>query len=624
MDTVLVDRHAPPPPTQATPASKHPSATIGTTPVDGSAPYKHKYKHKSKPKIKSDEPKANTTLFVHTIPYSVTSEQLETHFSTIGPIRSCFVVAARTDVNGNVPAGQVNAGYGFVTFSLAEDAARALEELKKTPLAGRVIKMKYAASKDDLERSKTEQATAETKPKPRKVNVYRPRQKRLIIRNLPWNVTAADIENFVTRNDLPAPMTITIPDKTKEAKSRGFAFMAFATEELAKQAMETLNGRKLAGRMVAIDISVPKEQWQKEQEAAKAAAPAAAEPAPKVEKAGVDADTDADDVAMDVDEAHATDAESEAEAENDEDEETASDADEDEAMKDDMAPSTSTVTKPATCNDHVNINVDNGTTVFVRNLSFETTREELAQAFSCFGAVQYARMTLDRVTGNPKGTGFVAFADLSGVEQCIAANAAAHTIYLKWKREQEALVSANPAESDRKGDTKPQKYKSLLTDIALESEKDRRNVYLIREGVIFPNSDAAADTPPAELEKRQRNYAERKILLKKNPNMYVSRSRLSLQNLDPRLTDRQLKQLVVFAVYRYQIEIAAGQRAPLEAHVAKEYETDKAAAKTKAIIDKIVALNGLKALALYGRSKGFGFVQVNDHPSAICALRWLN
>ena len=45
--------------------------------------------------------------------------------------------------------------------------------------------------------------------------------------------------------------------------------------------------------------------------------------------------------------------------------------------------------------------------LFVGNLSFKTTENELQDAFSAFGTVTEANLMMDRMTNRPRGFGFV-------------------------------------------------------------------------------------------------------------------------------------------------------------------------------------------------------------------------
>ena len=52
--------------------------------------------------------------------------------------------------------------------------------------------------------------------------------------------------------------------------------------------------------------------------------------------------------------------------------------------------------------------------IYVGNLPYSTTREELEALFGEFGAVQAARVVMDRESGRSKGFGFVEMDDESG------------------------------------------------------------------------------------------------------------------------------------------------------------------------------------------------------------------
>ena len=59
--------------------------------------------------------------------------------------------------------------------------------------------------------------------------------------------------------------------------------------------------------------------------------------------------------------------------------------------------------------------------IFVGNMSFETTQDELRQAFEAHGEVASAAIIMDRATGRSKGFGFVEMADPAQANAAIAA-----------------------------------------------------------------------------------------------------------------------------------------------------------------------------------------------------------
>ena len=57
--------------------------------------------------------------------------------------------------------------------------------------------------------------------------------------------------------------------------------------------------------------------------------------------------------------------------------------------------------------------------LYVGNLSFQTTEDEVRQAFAQYGTVNSAQLVMDRDTGRPRGFAFVEMAD--GADEAIAA-----------------------------------------------------------------------------------------------------------------------------------------------------------------------------------------------------------
>lgn len=60
-----------------------------------------------------------------------------------------------------------------------------------------------------------------------------------------------------------------------------------------------------------------------------------------------------------------------------------------------------------------------GTKVFVGNLSFDTTREQLEELFKQAGEVTEVAMPTDRMSGRPRGFAFVSFATDEGAAAAI-------------------------------------------------------------------------------------------------------------------------------------------------------------------------------------------------------------
>jgi nucleolar protein 4 len=167
--------------------------------------------------------------------------------------------------------------------------------------------------------------------------------------------------------------------------------------------------------------------------------------------------------------------------------------------------------------------------------------------------------------------------------------------------------------------------------------------------VIFPNSPAASTIPAAELEKRTNSFNQRRALLRTNPSLFVSKTRLSIRQLPTFISERSLKRLALHAIRQFDKEVEDGDReglnadelddhAPIvdslmggevklperEVKDAKGPKKKKGApgrvkqAKIIRVSDRIDAVTGK------GKSKGYGFLELERHSDALKVLRWAN
>ena len=75
-------------------------------------------------------------LFVGNLDYTVTSDELKSHFSQIGDIVDAVVITDRMSGRSR--------GFGFVEFAKDEDAKSAVEKLNGSDLKGRKINVNEA------------------------------------------------------------------------------------------------------------------------------------------------------------------------------------------------------------------------------------------------------------------------------------------------------------------------------------------------------------------------------------------------------------------------------------------------------------------------------------------------
>jgi nucleolar protein 4 len=152
----------------------------------------------------------------------------------------------------------------------------------------------------------------------------------------------------------------------------------------------------------------------------------------------------------------------------------------------------------------------------------------------------------------------------------------------------------------------------------------------MREGVIFPGSEASQDLTPAELETRSTQYANKKRLLATNPNLFISKTRLSIRGIPSKITDLQLRQKAKDAVKTFWTDVNEGKREEMEPEVMEEELAEglKAPGINRKIIlkqAKIIKDNDrLDAVTKKPKSKGYGFIEFPSHADALACLRVMN
>lgn len=221
--------------------------------------------------------------------------------------------------------------------------------------------------------------------------------------------------------------------------------------------------------------------------------------------------------------------------------------------------------------------VSEGKTVFVKNIPFSATNEDLKKCMWQFGPVYYALICVDKLTEHSKGTGFVKFVNSEDAEKCLQAGTEL-TIFGTVLDCHKALDKKDLNSKDKK-----------------DEKRDSRNLYLVKEGVVLAGTKAAEGVSAKDMAKRLQ-IEQYKTQMLRNLNMFVSKTRLVVHNLPLTWDDSKLRQL-------------------LQRHIGP-----------KAIIKEAKVMRNMKKVDSegVGVSKEFGFVTFGTHEDALIALRSLN
>ncbi|XP_011202096.2 RNA-binding protein 28 [Bactrocera dorsalis] len=360
--------------------------------------------------------------------------------------------------------------------------------------------------------------------------------------------------------------------KRSDGKLVGCAFVQYSRVNQASKAILKGNNMKFLGRPLYIDWALGKDEYTNKKNGQNSGEPD--EKKPKIElkeeneKESRDSSNDEsenaeDELVDDVQESH-----------EDDDHRTA----DDNTDSDDKSKSKLKI-KQVDKEKHKSNDVQNGCTIFVKNVNFDAVDTDVRKVFRKFGPLYYAIINREPISGHSKGTAFVKFKNKESADLCLQSGG---ELYLM-----DQLLEIYPALSKNEIQNQ-EKFKSNK-----EVAKDSRNLYLAREGLIMANSKSAEGVSASDMTKRHK-LEQIKTQVLKNLNRFVSRNRLSIHNLPLNFDNEKLKKMAMtYTGYR-----------PHECRVMRENKITPEHPK--------------------GKSKGFGFMSFSTHQEALAALRKLN
>ncbi|KAJ2782394.1 RNA recognition motif-containing protein [Coemansia interrupta] len=558
-----------------------------------------------KPKVTKSPSGPTRTILISGIPAGVTKHQLIKKLKKSGTPSSVVYPVPAADTEQQPEDGAD--GSAHVTFDSHTTAAKAVKSLHDHVFKG--AKLTAALKTEVLDRNA-----------------------RLIVRNLSFKVRERELERLFS--ECGTVLSVDLPRKYTGGPLRGFAFVQMGDYECAERAVTKFSGYTLQGRQITVAVALSKDKFKEMEEKGKVEKQEF-EPSAQVDE-DIEMGSDADAAESDSDVEMGSGNESDGPEDND------SDKDESQEDSDDEVDEIGKLDKE---DNVVDESLQGGCTLFIRNLSFDSEEDDLYELFREFGKLRYVRIVYDNQTGRSRGTAFVCFWSPADATKCLEAAGKAQESSGKLgsvptdktldQRTKSVLLQETSGVHDSssqfvldgrmlsvaKAVDRSTAHNLATEGIESRKAKDKRCAYLLKEGVVFPNTPAAGLMAPADLEHHIKEYGVRKNQILKNPNLYMSKTRLTIHNIPRSIEEPALRSAAMSAISKFKQEVKDGKRRPLSAEEMAE-GWDKL---PRLVQCKIVRSNDrVDAKTGKSRSLGYAFIEFSTHAHALACLRFLN
>lgn len=223
--------------------------------------------------------------------------------------------------------------------------------------------------------------------------VLKQKRARLVLKNLPFKATEENLKEYFEKFGEVVSVDLL---KKPDGKLVGCGFVQFKLVQKAAKAKHHTNGKQFLGRELNVDFAKPKNKFVKELKQQRIKI----ENEIKEEPIDVDAikEEKTDEKPLDND----IKTEDSVESNSDGDDEEIQDEEDD--NEGDIKEETQEQRPRVFSND-----ITEGKTVFIKNVPFSATNDDLKECMSQYGPLYYALICMDKLTEHSKGTAFVKF-----------------------------------------------------------------------------------------------------------------------------------------------------------------------------------------------------------------------
>jgi nucleolar protein 4 len=450
---------------------------------------------------------------------------------------------------------------------------------------------------------------------------------RVILRNLIVDINERLLRKLLSK--FGTILEIQIPVNPENNLSRGFAFVEFSSQFEAIEAIRELHDTMYKGRKITVNFSVDKRMYnnggQSEQESKMIDL--------ETQEVGgipIQEEPKEENIVQEIEE-NPEEAKSEefleiegesVKSEEPEEEEEKKEVEVEEKKEEDMS-----------C------------TIFLRNVDYESTEEDIQKRFSKWGKVRYVRLVYDTLGDNSchKGVGFVKFAEASVAQKLIdisrqldedplKADELDPNNWLEFNTKQIKILPAMKREKlvkmqetqNQKVDLSKIKKTSALKIVTLDP-KDMRNMSLAKLGLpIFENNlkifmklkgktmgEKTKGMEKTQLKWRE-NHLTEKVTKMRNPNYKINPKRIVLKGISKSLTHDQIRRHLIL-ILNEEGYVPEKLKQRLAGKEGKEVKVTVKHLQTVKLFKQVKVMRDPQKK---NRSKGIVFVEFMDRAAA--------
>mmetsp|Transcript_25500 Transcript_25500/g.25289 ORF Transcript_25500/g.25289 Transcript_25500/m.25289 type:complete len:379 (-) Transcript_25500:85-1221(-) len=346
---------------------------------------------------------------------------------------------------------------------------------------------------------------------------------RLIVRNLQFDIKQKHLKQAFAK--FGKIIDVNVPLKNENDMNRGFGFVEFKTKEEGAKAIQGMNAKTYKGRIIAVDFAKSKRQYQKKIEEMAQKNPLKSKKPKKTQEKEEPTEQDSDADSWVGGEEFLGKKGKQHQKDNKED-----NKEEKKEKKENKEMSQKGQNNPQKSRKKYGNDVTEGLTLFVRNIDYSTTESDLREWFEQHGDIYFVRLVKSKV--NPtshKGSAFVKFKGQDVVDRL------AKLSEDYWGQEKHTTSKERLSDLESQLEFRGRRLVMFKAESKQDREKkieeskvkvDKRNVGGFKVGLVGTADFIHGPVSDEDMETRVRLFREKQKAIKKNPNLFVSQTRM--------------------------------------------------------------------------------------------------